>query len=209
MSTGSKYRAVLMFGAPGSGKGTQGKVIGALPGFLHLSMGDVFRSLDKESDLGRIFTEYSSQGKLVPDDVTIELWLAHVNRLIESGGYSPDSDIMILDGLPRNPRQAELIEEHVDPLRLIHLEARDETQMVERLKRRAVLEGRRDDADETVGEKIRRAITQKHPAILVVGDRDVENRTVGLRLREDDAERRGIPLDAALVELVELAAPPR
>jgi len=150
MSTGSKYRAVLMFGAPGSGKGTQGKVIGALPGFLHLSMGDVFRSLDKESDLGRIFTEYSSQGKLVPDDVTIELWLAHVNRLIESGGYSPDSDIMILDGSPRNPRQAELIEEHVDPLRLIHLEARDETQMVERLKRRAVLEGRRDDADETV-----------------------------------------------------------
>jgi len=66
-----------------------------------------------------------------------------------------------------------------------------------------------DDADETVGEKIRRAITQKHPAILVVGDRDVEDRTVGLRLREDDGERRGVPLDEVVAQLVEAAAPPR
>jgi len=66
-----------------------------------------------------------------------------------------------------------------------------------------------DAADETVGEKIRRAITQKHPAILVVGDRDVENRTVGLRLREDDAEQRGIPLDDAVSDLAERSAPPR
>jgi threonyl-tRNA synthetase len=66
-----------------------------------------------------------------------------------------------------------------------------------------------DDADETVGEKIRRAITQKHPAILVVGDSDVEDRTVGLRLREDDAEQRGIPLDEAVAGLAERSAPPR
>jgi threonyl-tRNA synthetase len=66
-----------------------------------------------------------------------------------------------------------------------------------------------DAADETVGEKIRRAITQKHPAILVVGDRDVDNRTVGLRLREDDAEQRGIPLDEAVAGLAERSAPPR
>jgi threonyl-tRNA synthetase len=66
-----------------------------------------------------------------------------------------------------------------------------------------------DAADETVGEKIRRAITQKHPAILVVGDRDVEDRTVGLRLREDDAEQRGIPLDEAVAGLAERSAPPR
>ncbi|MEA3501258.1 MAG: threonine--tRNA ligase [Actinomycetota bacterium] len=66
-----------------------------------------------------------------------------------------------------------------------------------------------DDADETVGEKIRRAITQKHPAILVVGDSDVEDRTVGLRLREDKAEQRGIPLDEAVAGLAERSAPPR
>ncbi|MEA2010445.1 MAG: threonine--tRNA ligase [Actinomycetota bacterium] len=66
-----------------------------------------------------------------------------------------------------------------------------------------------DAADETVGEKIRRAITQKVPSILVVGDRDVENRTVGMRLREDDAEQRGIPIDEAISGLVERSAPPR
>ncbi len=66
-----------------------------------------------------------------------------------------------------------------------------------------------DAADETVGEKIRRAITQKHPAILVVGDSDVEERTVGLRLREDEAEQRGIPLDEAVASLSERSAPPR
>jgi len=66
-----------------------------------------------------------------------------------------------------------------------------------------------DTADETVGEKIRRAITQKHPAILVVGDRDVEDRTVGLRLREDTGEQRGLPLDDVVADLAERCAPPR
>jgi threonyl-tRNA synthetase len=66
-----------------------------------------------------------------------------------------------------------------------------------------------DAADETVGEKIRRAITQKHPAVLVVGDRDVEDHTVGLRLREDEGEQRGVPLETAVTTLAERSAPPR
>jgi threonyl-tRNA synthetase len=66
-----------------------------------------------------------------------------------------------------------------------------------------------DSADETVGEKLRRAITHKHPAVLVVGDDDVRDGTVGLRLREDDAERRGVPLADAVAELAGLCAPPR
>jgi len=66
-----------------------------------------------------------------------------------------------------------------------------------------------DVADETVGEKIRRAITQKHPAVLVVGDDDVEAGTVGLRIRGDEVERRGVELDVAVAELVEICAPPR
>ena len=66
-----------------------------------------------------------------------------------------------------------------------------------------------DVADETVGEKIRKAITHKHPAVLVVGDSDVEARTVGLRWRGDDQERRGVDLDAAREEIVAAVAPPR
>ena len=66
-----------------------------------------------------------------------------------------------------------------------------------------------DAADETVGEKIRRAITHKHPAILVVGDDDERDGTVGLRMREDSAERRGVPLADAAKELAVLCVPPR
>ena len=66
-----------------------------------------------------------------------------------------------------------------------------------------------DAADETVGEKIRRAITQKVPAVLVVGDQDVEGGTVGLRLREDTGEQRGLPLGDVVSDLAERCAPPR
>jgi len=66
-----------------------------------------------------------------------------------------------------------------------------------------------DTADETVGEKIRRSITQKVPAILVVGDRDVEDGTVGLRLRENDEEKRGLPLDGVVADLVKRCEPPQ
>jgi len=65
-----------------------------------------------------------------------------------------------------------------------------------------------DGADDTVGEKIRRAIMQKHPAVLVVGDSDVENGTAGLRPRGSD-ERRGVPIAQVVSELVELCRPPR
>jgi len=66
-----------------------------------------------------------------------------------------------------------------------------------------------DTSTETVGEKIRRAITQKHPAVMVVGDNDVENGTVGFRLRGEDTEERGLPVEAAVMRLTDLARPPR
>jgi threonyl-tRNA synthetase len=66
-----------------------------------------------------------------------------------------------------------------------------------------------DLSDDTVGEKVRRAITAKHPAILVVGDHDLEAATVGLRWRGSEEERRGVPLSEATAELVELCRPPR
>jgi threonyl-tRNA synthetase len=79
--------------------------------------------------------------------------------------------------------------------------------VAERLRR----EGLRvevDGADDTVGEKIRRALTSHHPAVLVVGDRDLEAGTVGLRRRGDEHERRGLPLEEAVAELVAEAVPP-
>ena len=55
-----RYRTVLLFGAPGAGKGTQGKILGAIPGFHHFSTGDMFRNLDPRSELGKTFLGYST-----------------------------------------------------------------------------------------------------------------------------------------------------
>src|SRR5215208_6889127 len=56
-----RYKTILLFGAPGSGKGTQGKIIGTIPGFMHSSTGDIFRSLDLASDVGRKFWEFAGR----------------------------------------------------------------------------------------------------------------------------------------------------
>jgi len=139
-----------MFGAPGSGKGTQGKVLGDVPGFFHLSCGDVFRSLNPRSELGRVFLEYSSKGKLVPDNFTIPLWREHIVRQGRAHHFTPDEEILILDGIPRNAHQAELMQDYIDVVQLIYLDVVDEEQMIARLHRRALHENRLDDANEDV-----------------------------------------------------------
>ncbi|MDH3189598.1 MAG: threonine--tRNA ligase [Acidimicrobiia bacterium] len=65
-----------------------------------------------------------------------------------------------------------------------------------------------DESGDTVGDKIRKSITQKHPAVVVVGDKDVEERTVGLRLYSEDRDTRGVPLGDAAEQLAELAMEP-
>ena len=144
------YRSVLLFGAPGVGKGTQGELLGHLPGFVHMASGDIFRAMDADSVLGRKFHEYSSQGLLVPDEVTIEVWRDHVHSRIEQGTYRPDAELLVLDGIPRNTAQCAALEAHIEVLQVVHLHAPDIDEMVERLKKRAAKHGRVDDADESV-----------------------------------------------------------
>ena len=82
-----RYSTVLLFGAPGAGKGTQGKILGTIPGFYHCSCGDVFRSIDINSKLGKIFYDYSSRGELVPDDVTVRMWAENIRAHTIIGDY--------------------------------------------------------------------------------------------------------------------------
>ncbi|MEM8836164.1 MAG: nucleoside monophosphate kinase [Planctomycetota bacterium] len=144
-----RYPSVLLFGPPGSGKGTLGAVIGSVIGFSHMASGDIFRSLDKESELGRLFLSYSTKGELVPDDVTIRLWKDYVDRRIEAGAYDPAREILLLDGIPRNAAQVELMQSHIDVKRVIHLVG-DEAELVRRLSKRAHEQDRPDDAKEDV-----------------------------------------------------------
>lgn len=145
-----RYKTILLFGAPGAGKGTQGKILGQIPGFFHLACGDVFRSLDTNSDIGKKFLKYSSRGELVPDELTIEMWRQHVHAQTVLSLFKPTVDLLILDGIPRNLAQAQAMEEYLEVLLVIHLVCPDIDAMVLRMKHRALKENRLDDADETV-----------------------------------------------------------
>jgi adenylate kinase len=145
-----KYKAVLLFGAPGSGKGTQGKILGTIPGFFHCACGDVFRSLDIHSPLGQKFLEYSSRGELVPDAITIDLWSQQIGHMTHLRRYKPEIDLLVLDGIPRNVNQARILEQSLEVLYVFHLDCSDRAKVVERLKRRALKDNRLDDANESV-----------------------------------------------------------
>lgn len=145
-----RFQTVLLFGAPGTGKGTQGKILGQVPGFYHLSCGEVFRTLNVKSDIGKVFLEYSSRGELVPDEITIKMWKENIHAQEVLSLYKPEDDLLILDGIPRNANQAKLMDKHIRVLQVIHLICKDENAMFERLRKRALKENRVDDAREDV-----------------------------------------------------------
>lgn len=145
-----RYQTILLFGAPGAGKGTQGKILGQIPGFYHLSCGEVFRTLDVSSRLGKIFQEYSSRGELVPDDVTVEMWCENMRARTVLSEYKPHVDLLVLDGIPRNVKQARLLSKYIHVLEVVHLVCPDKEAMIQRLRRRALKENRVDDAKEDV-----------------------------------------------------------
>jgi adenylate kinase len=141
------YRTVLLFGAPGAGKGTQGKILGMIPNFFHCACGDVFRSLKTDSAIGEIFLEYSSRGELVPDEPTIQLWREFINASTKTGRFRPEQDTLVLDGIPRNEHQADMLKETLEVVAMFYLRCKRVDELTERLQRRALKENRLDDAN--------------------------------------------------------------
>jgi adenylate kinase len=142
-----KCRTILLFGAPGAGKGTQGRILGMIPQFYHCACGDVFRNLSTDNELGRVFMEYSSRGELVPDEATVKLWRQSIDSTIRAGRFSPERDTLVLDGIPRNVRQAQMLQEAIDVVAVISLICPDREKLIHRLQRRALHENRLDDAN--------------------------------------------------------------
>lgn len=166
MTAPAPYRAVLLFGAPGTGKGTQGKILAGLPGFVHVSSGDMFRELDPDSDLGKVFLDHSNRGELVPDDLTIRLWAHHMEKLVQSHRFDPERDTLLLDGIPRSQGQAQMIEPLLDVRLLLHLKANDEEHLVQRIRERALREDRFDDANpEVVRRRFREYDAETQPVL--------------------------------------------
>jgi adenylate kinase len=146
----SLYNTVLLFGAPGSGKGTWGKILGMVPGFYHLSTGEMFRMLDTESELGMKVMEHIRKGELVEDNIAFDLWQRHMSNAIFTGRFRPHKDTLVLDGFPRTPRQAEMLKSTAQVKAIILLDCADRELLIARLHKRAVLELRADDANEQI-----------------------------------------------------------
>src|ERR1700720_4157513 len=145
-----RYKTFILFGAPGSGKGTQGKTLGTIPRYYHCACGDVFRSIDTRTKVGKAFLDYSSKGQLVPDEVTVELWKEGIAAAVDAHKFKPDIDTLVLDGIPRNVGQAKIMEEMIDVKKVFHLACPSRETLFYRLKKRALKDNRLDDANERV-----------------------------------------------------------
>jgi adenylate kinase len=204
------YPSVLLFGAPGSGKGTQGRILGRIPGFFHCACGDVFRSLDLTSELGRTFYEYSSRGELVPDEVSIALWQQWLEATVVTRQYDPTSQILVLDGIPRNVVQAQLLDDRIQVRRIVYLVCRDQRKLYDRMKRRALRENRYDDAsDRTIEHRIEvyeretRPLLEHYPYDLLA---EVDATRTPLRVLQDVLKTLPDPAELS-EELYSLAVP--
>lgn len=152
MAEPNAHASILMFGGPGCGKGTQGLILGQLPNLCHIAMGDVFRALDKESEIGKEFLSYATKGLLVPDELTMRVFQHHINGRQECGELRPEYHTLLLDGIPRTTRQVELMTGFMDVKRIIHLVMEDREALIARLVARARKSNRPDDADRNVIE---------------------------------------------------------
>jgi adenylate kinase len=139
---------VVLMGAPGAGKGTQAKRLEALLGLPQVATGDLFRAnLKNQTELGKLARTYMDKGELVPNEVTIAMVRDRLSQ--------PDCEAgAILDGFPRTLAQAEALDEllkefgaKIAVVPYIHV-AQDV--LVKRLAKRAEIEGRADDNEETI-----------------------------------------------------------
>ncbi|HZF02657.1 MAG TPA: nucleoside monophosphate kinase [Methylomirabilota bacterium] len=169
-----KYRTILMFGAPGSGKGTHGRALGAIPNFFHCACGDVFRNLRPDSELGKIFIEHTSEGSLVPDKPTIDLWRKVIHASEQMGRFHPDADTLVLDGIPRNVHQAEMLRDTLDVVAIFYLTSRKKENLIARMQRRALKDNRLDDANlDVIRERLKVYEKETRPVLDFYGKKIV------------------------------------
>ncbi len=139
---------LILFGPPGSGKGTQAKKLAEKYNILHISTGDLFRKeIGDKSELGLLAMDYINRGELVPDTVTIGMLRSALERHGTTFG-------VIYDGFPRTVDQARaldvLLEEDQDEIDLLISLKVDDEEIISRIHQRGKLSGRADDQDEKI-----------------------------------------------------------
>mgnify|MGYP003952196539 FL=1 len=137
---------IILFGKPGSGKGTQAEFIKEKYKLVHISTGDIFReNIKNQTDLGKLAQKYMNNGDLVPDNITIGMLKVEVDLNINSKGF-------LFDGFPRTVDQAISLDNYLEKKRLridltIAIDVKDHI-LIERILNRGLSSGRKDDQDE-------------------------------------------------------------
>jgi adenylate kinase len=143
---------LLLIGPPGSGKGTQGQLLSDRFGLVHIAAGDLLRAeVEAGTPIGKQVSEYLDNGELVPDEVIIDLLMPVVVKAVAGNGY-------VLDGFPRSVGQALVArgmaeEAGATPDAVIYLEASTD-ELVRRILERAKIEGRSDDTEEVIQNRL-------------------------------------------------------
>ena len=156
---------LILFGPPGSGKGTQSEKLIAKYGLKHLSTGDILRSeIANQTPLGLEAKKIMDKGQLVPDEVVIGM----ISSALDA---NPNAKGFLFDGFPRTPAQAEALDKLLE-LKKTSIAAMlalnvSEEELVKRLMKRGETSGRSDDTNENV---IRARITEYRNKTAVVAD---------------------------------------
>jgi adenylate kinase len=154
---------IVLFGAPGSGKGTQAKLIAEKFGFDHVSTGDLFRyEISHKTPLGLKAQEIINRGDLCPDDITLGMLNNHIQKHADSKGF-------IFDGVPRTIKQAEMLDDknlfkdlNISMVLYLYVEMEE---VEKRILKRAQLENRADDTPETVKARVANFFEQTMPLV--------------------------------------------
>ena len=178
---------IVIMGAPGSGKGTQAALIVKELGLDHISTGDLLRAaVASGSELGMKAKEVMDRGELVSDEIVLGLLEERLASGDNGAGF-------ILDGFPRNIAQAEALDallerigQPVDEALQIDV---DEDQVVERIAKRAALEGRSDDTEETVRNRLKVYGEQTAPVVDYYAQKGILSRVLGEGSIEDVFQR--------------------
>lgn len=177
---------ILILGAPGSGKGTQGKILAERLGLPKITTGDLLRAAMKAgTPLGTEAKRYYDEGKLVPDSLVLEMIKEELARPEAKNGA-------ILDGFPRTAAQAELVDKTLAARgqRLNHILLLDvtEDELVRRMHQRAQVEGRTDDTPQAIATRLGVYQRDTAPLIAHYAQRGIVHRVPGTGTVEEISE---------------------
>jgi len=154
---------LVLFGPPGSGKGTQSEKIAGNYNFAHISTGDIFRKeIKNETDLGIKVKTIIEKGELVPDELLI-------NILEHALSQADDVDGFVFDGFPRTLQQAKdldvMLNKTADCVTLVLALEVNQEEVIQRLLKRAQEQGRKDDTEEVIRNRM--AVYHKQTSPLI------------------------------------------